>query len=68
MIEFEPSVYRTAVDALPPLTRAVFLLHRIDGLGYTEIAMLLRIGTDDVTDHIAEALCGIDRALRAKGY
>lgn len=68
MTAFEPSVYRAAVDALPPLTRAVFLLHRLDGLGYGEIAMLLRIDTDDVTSHIAEALVRIDRALRARGY
>ena len=55
--------YQEAVDALPPRTREVFLLHRIDELSYKEIAARLDIGVRTVEWHIAEALFRIRRAL-----
>jgi RNA polymerase sigma-70 factor (ECF subfamily) len=35
--------YREAVESLPPRMREVFVLHRIDGLGYKDIAVRLDI-------------------------
>lgn len=55
--------YRRAVDALPPRTREVFLLHRVEGLTYKAIAEQLGIGARTVEWHIAEALVRIRRAL-----
>ena len=59
----EAARYRQAVDALPPLTRAVFLLHRVGGLGYARVAERMEIGGDEVTVHIATAIYRITRAL-----
>lgn len=43
-------------DTLPMATRAVFLLHRIDGLRYAEIGWRLGIGRARVMVHMARAL------------
>ncbi len=48
--------YRAAVDRLPILTRVVFLLQRVDGLSYIEIADRLAISMDAVEGFLAEAL------------
>ena len=50
------AVYEAAVDELPPLTRLVFLLHRVDNLSYREIANRLAIEVRAVECCIAEAL------------
>lgn len=50
------ALYEAAVDELPPLTRLVFLLHRVDDLSYGEIADRLAIKTRAVECCIAEAL------------
>ncbi|MEN3746081.1 sigma-70 family RNA polymerase sigma factor [Sphingomonas sp. HF-S3] len=55
--------YRAAVDALPPRTRQVFLLHRADELGYKEIATQLGIGIRTVEWHVGEALVRIGKDL-----
>jgi RNA polymerase sigma-70 factor (ECF subfamily) len=55
--------YRAAVDALPPRTREVFLLHRVDELTYRQIAERLGIGIRTVEWHIAEALVRIGESL-----
>lgn len=55
--------YRTAVDALPPRTREVFLLHRVDELRYREIAKRLNITVATVEYHMARALSQLDQAL-----
>lgn len=52
-----------ALLALPARTRAVFLLHRLDGLGYGEIAASFGISEARVGAHIAAAMVAIDRAL-----
>ncbi len=55
--------YRAAVDALPPRTREVFLLHRVEELTYRQIAERLGIGIRTVEWHIAEALVRIGESL-----
>jgi len=46
----------TAVEALPPLTRLVFLLNRVDDLSYDAIARRLSIGIAAVESGLADAL------------
>nr|WP_281421883.1 sigma-70 region 4 domain-containing protein [Stakelama flava] len=48
---------------LPPLTRAVFLLSRVDDLAYADIAWRCGIDTAEVQLRLADALFGIGRAL-----
>lgn len=55
--------YRAIVAALPPRTRQVFLLHRVDELQYIEIAARLEISVRTVEWHISEALSQIGKAL-----
>lgn len=45
-----------ALDALPPLPRTVFLLHRFDGLTYQQIAKLLDLSRSSVERHFLAAL------------
>jgi DNA-directed RNA polymerase specialized sigma24 family protein len=47
----------TAVEALPPPTRVVFLLHRVDETSYDVIARRLSIGVPAVESAVADALC-----------
>lgn len=56
--------YREIVDALPPRTREVFLLHRIEGLSYAAIAERLAISVRTVEWHIAQAVLRISRGLK----
>lgn len=44
------------IKALPERTRAVFTLHRFEGLRYADIARRLSISTSTVEKHIMEAL------------
>lgn len=55
--------YRAAVEALPPRMREVFVLHRVEGLGYKEIATRLGISIRTVEWHVGEALLRIGRDL-----
>ena len=48
--------YEAAVDRLPPLTRFVFLLSRVDDLTYRQIADRLGIETSAVECGLAEAI------------
>ena len=50
------------LDSLPWLTRLVFLVTRLDRLPYDEVAWRCRIGIDEVTLRVADALYGIDLA------
>lgn len=52
-----------SLGAANPRTREVFLLHRFDGMSYSEIAEQLGISTKAVTNHIAKALLLIDNEL-----
>lgn len=58
-------LYLKLVAALPPRTREVFLLHRLDRLSYREIAQRLEISVRTVEWHIAEAVARIGRGLDA---
>jgi RNA polymerase sigma-70 factor (ECF subfamily) len=58
--------YRQIVASMPPRTREVFLLHRVDELGYKEIAARLGISVRTVEWHIAEAITRISRGLDAR--
>ena len=55
--------YRAIVASLPPRTRQVFLLHRVDELQYIEIAARLEISVRTVEWHISEAIAKIGKAL-----
>jgi len=55
--------YEAIVAALPPRTRQVFLLHRVDELGYREIAERLGISRRTAEWHVAEAVLRIGREL-----
>jgi len=55
--------YEAAVDALPPLPRAVFLMHRRDERGYQDIADRLDIDIPTVEACLAEALTMIAAIL-----
>jgi RNA polymerase sigma-70 factor (ECF subfamily) len=55
--------YRQIVDALPPRTREVFLLHRVEELGYREIAERLDISVRTVEWHVAQAIYRIGKEL-----
>lgn len=60
-------VYREAILALPAMTRAIFLQHRVDGDDLASIATRHGLPAEIVAAHLAEALVAIDRALRAAG-
>ena len=55
--------YRALVAALPARTREVFVLHRVDELGYKEIATRLGISVRTVEWHVAEAILRIGKGL-----
>jgi RNA polymerase sigma-70 factor (ECF subfamily) len=55
--------YRAAVDALPSRTRQVFVMHRVESLGYKEIATQLGISIRTVEWHVGEALLRIGKDL-----
>jgi DNA-directed RNA polymerase specialized sigma24 family protein len=47
---------RTAVAALPAVTRTVFRLHAVDALDYSAIAAQLGISIAEVERHLADAI------------
>jgi RNA polymerase sigma factor (sigma-70 family) len=55
--------YREIVQSLPERMREVFILHRIDGLSYKQIAASLDISVRTVEWHIAQAIVRISRGL-----
>lgn len=69
MDELEQRRFVAALETLPCLTRAAFLLSARDNLSYPEIGWRCGISVDEVTVRIADALLGIDRAMyrRASG-
>ncbi len=56
-------LYRAAVDALPTRTREVFLLSRVEEVGYKDIADRLGISVRTVEWHVAQAIIRIEKAL-----
>lgn len=55
--------YNDALDLLPPLTRAVFLLVRVDRLAYADIAWRCGIDVAEVKLRLADAMFSIGRAF-----
>jgi RNA polymerase sigma-70 factor (ECF subfamily) len=51
------------VAGLPPRTREVFLMHRVEELGYKAIAARLGISVRTVEWHVAEAVARLARDL-----
>ena len=58
--------YRKVVASLPQRMREVFVLHRVEGLSYKEIAARLDISVRTVEWHIAEAIVRISKGLDAE--
>ena len=56
-------LYETAVDAMPPKTRRVFLMHRVDELTYREIHEELGISIATVEYHMMKALGQISKVV-----
>jgi RNA polymerase sigma factor (sigma-70 family) len=56
----------SAIALLPPRCREVFLMHRIDGLSYSEIAKYLRISVSAVEKHVARACLLIDAQVNGE--
>jgi RNA polymerase sigma-70 factor (ECF subfamily) len=55
--------YRQVVASLPERMREVFVLHRVEGLSYKQIAEHLDISVRTVEWHIAEAIIRIGQGL-----
>jgi RNA polymerase sigma factor (sigma-70 family) len=47
---------RAGLNELSPRTREIFLMHRLDGLKYLEIADMLSISVSAVEKHVARAM------------
>nr|WP_087576107.1 sigma factor-like helix-turn-helix DNA-binding protein [Sphingomonas sp. CDS-1] len=62
------ALYEAALDRLSPLSRVVFLLHRVDELSYVEIAERLPITVAVVQACIVEALSVICAAVDDWAY
>ena len=59
--------YRRALHAMPRRTRRIFLMHRLRGLTYAEIAEQLGIGDKGVEYHMMRALARCRRVATAHG-
>jgi RNA polymerase sigma factor (sigma-70 family) len=57
-----------AITTLPPRCREVFLMHRIDGLSYSQIARKLCITVSAVEKHIARACLLIDATINGEPH
>lgn len=64
MDEADERQFVAALETLPLLTRAVFLLKCRDDLSYVEIGWRCGVSVDKVTVRIGDALLTIDRAMR----
>lgn len=54
---------RRAFAKLPPVTREVFRLHRVEGMAYAEIAGRLGLTAEDVERNVADALYELARRV-----
>lgn len=55
--------YEAAVMRLKPRTREIYLLHRLDGLSYDQIATELDLSVSAVEKQMMKAIAHIDRAM-----
>ena len=51
------------LDSLPRLTRAAYLMHRLDDLPYEDVGRRCGITVDEVMLRVADALYAINRAV-----
>lgn len=59
------SVFRKAIESLPPQRRQVFCLCKIEGRSYNEVSSLLGISTSTINDHIVKATRTVRECLLA---
>ncbi|WP_245656530.1 RNA polymerase sigma factor [Novosphingobium naphthalenivorans] len=59
--------YRAAVESLPPKTREVYLLHRVEDMEYKLIAARLGISIRTVEWHVAQAIIRISKSVGKDG-
>jgi RNA polymerase sigma factor (sigma-70 family) len=57
------SRYIAVLDTLPPRTRAIFLLNRVEGLSYADIAMRLDLTVKTIEYHMSRALTQLHQAF-----
>ena len=60
-------VFRRVLRAMPRRTRRIFLMHRLRGMSYREIAEQLGIGNKGVEYHVMRALARCRKAVAALG-
>lgn len=65
MDEMDERQFVAALETLPLLTRAVFLLNCRDDLPYIEIGWRCGISPDEVIVRMGDALLAIDRTMRS---
>ena len=58
---------KTAIDALPERTQAIFRLHKLEGLTQTQVAVRLGISISSVEKHLASALKTLANQVRGDG-
>ena len=55
-----------AIEAMPDRRREAFLLHRIDGLSYSQIARRMGVGIKAVEKHISSAMLQLVRDMQTE--
>lgn len=55
--------YEAVLMKLKPRTREIYLLHRLDGLSYAQIAKELRLSVSAIEKQMMKAIAHIDRAM-----
>jgi RNA polymerase sigma-70 factor (ECF subfamily) len=53
---------RAALDAVSPRTRDIFVMHRLEGFSYAQIAGLLGVSVSAIEKHMASALSALAAA------
>jgi RNA polymerase sigma factor (sigma-70 family) len=59
---------QTAIAMLPARCREVFLLHRIEGMSYSQIARSIGVSVSAVEKHIARACLSIETYVNSEHY
>ncbi|WP_158255963.1 MULTISPECIES: RNA polymerase sigma factor [unclassified Brevundimonas] len=56
------------IDAMPDRRREAFLMHRIDGLSYVEIARAMGVGIKAVEKHLSSAMLELTQKMQADEF